>query len=206
MNFESIPSHPDPNPETKNAEQAVLDSTECSELLPKIQMKVSAFDYDALPKKDISFVKMCTVRIHKNCRALAKKIVEIGRDLNSIKSTVGHGLWLEWKRKEWPGDESIASAYMRVASKFGNCPNIGNVSVSAQVLLASSTTPDEIREEFSKLLESGKTFRWIDVKKRVDEWKNQQLGSSSAENNQVNQVERCSACGQPIQSRGVSDD
>ena len=83
------------------------------------------------------------MRIRIRMKRTAEDIIEIGRDLISVKERLGHGQFLPWIEAEFGMGEHSARNFMRVAEKFGG--QIENYSrFSPTVLIAMATAPPDV--------------------------------------------------------------
>ena len=117
-------------------------------------MNELTFDYDALPKKDIQFVKQTTREVNLLLERSTGDIIAIGQKLIEMKDRLGHGHWRAWLQTQWPLDISLANRWMNVARKCGQFPHL-KIPRSTLYLLAANSTPDTLREEFVRRVEAG---------------------------------------------------
>lgn len=127
------------------------------------------FDYDALPKKDIQFVKQTTREVVILLERSTGDIIAIGQKLIEMKDRLGHGHWRAWLQTQWPLDISLANRWMNVARKCGQFPHL-KIPRSTLYLLAADSTPDTLREEFVRQVEAGKPpMTHSELKARVED-------------------------------------
>lgn len=112
------------------------------------------FDFDALPKKDIPFIKQTTREVHLLLERSTGDIIAIGQKLIDMKVRLGHGHWRAWLQTHWPLDVSLANRWMNVARKCGQFPHL-RIPRSTLYLLAANSTPDTLRDEFIRRVEAG---------------------------------------------------
>ncbi|HOC00007.1 MAG TPA: DUF3102 domain-containing protein [Verrucomicrobiota bacterium] len=117
-------------------------------------MNELTFDYDALPKKDIQFVKQTTREVNLLLERSTGDIIAIGHKLIEMKNRLGHGHWRSWLLTQWPLDISLANRWMNVARKCGQFPHL-EIPRSTLYLLAANSTPDTLRDEFVRRVEAG---------------------------------------------------
>ena len=117
-------------------------------------MNELTFDYDALPKKDIQFVKQTTREVNLLLERSTGDIIAIGQKLIEMKNRLGHGHWRAWLLTQWPLDLSLANRWMNVARKCGQFPHL-KIPRSTLYLLAANSTPDTLRDEFVRRVEAG---------------------------------------------------
>lgn len=113
-----------------------------------------AFDYESLPKKDIPFIKQTTREVHLLLERSTGDITAIGQKLINMKNRLGHGHWRDWLLTQWPLDISLANCWMNVALKCGQFPHL-RIPRSTLYLLAASSTPHSLRDEFLRRVEAG---------------------------------------------------
>ncbi len=112
------------------------------------------FDYDALPKKDILFIKQTTREVRLLLERSTGNIIAIGQKLIDMKARLGHGHWRAWLQTHWPLDVSLANRWINVARKCGQFPHL-KIPRSTLYLLAADSTPDTLRDEFVRRVEAG---------------------------------------------------
>jgi hypothetical protein len=117
-------------------------------------MKELTFDYDALPKRDIQFVKQTTREVAMLLERSTGDIISIGQKLIAMKTRLGHGHWRAWLLTQWPLDISLANRWMNVARKCGQFPHL-KIPRSTLYLLAANSTPEGVRDEFVRRVEAG---------------------------------------------------
>ncbi len=117
-------------------------------------MNELTFGYDALPKKDIQFVKQTTRAVNLLLERSTGDIIAIGQKLIEMKNRLGHGHWRAWLLTQWPLDISLANRWMNVARKCGQFPHL-EIPRSTLYLLAANSTPDTLRNEFVRRVEAG---------------------------------------------------
>ncbi len=113
----------------------------------------SYLDIDKQKESDLTFY---TGGIRSLISKTASDIIRIGENLIKVKELLDHGNFGLWLEKEFSWSRSTAYRFIDVAKSF-KVPKLGNlkVSSSALYLLASGSTPETVREDFSKKLDSG---------------------------------------------------
>lgn len=117
-------------------------------------MNELTFDYDSPPKRDIQFVKQPTREVNLLLERSTGDIIAIGQKLIEMKARLGHGHWRAWLQTKWPLDISLANRWTNVARKCGQFPHL-KIPWSTLYLLAANSTPDTLREEFTRRVEAG---------------------------------------------------
>ena len=130
----------------------------------------SGFDYATVPTEHRGTVEAATRRLHTLERKTSEAIIEIGKELISVKASIGHGNFLPWLEAEFGWSEPTAQRFMRVASSFKSVKltDLENIAPSALYALASPSTPDDVRVEFTELAAMGKPVRHQDVRQEID--------------------------------------
>ena len=102
------------------------------------------FNYDLVAAPIAIQAREAAERIKLRLRRSAEDIVEIGRDLIAVKSSLGHGNFLPWIEAEFGMSEYTARNFMRVGDIYGKRGTVPDLQPSA---LAAPKTPLEVREE-----------------------------------------------------------
>lgn len=106
------------------------------------------FDYDVLDSGTRDFVVQKTMETHGLLKRTAEHIIQIGQNLLSIKSSLGHGHFESWLQAEFAMSERQARRFMLVAERFGDKTDIMSVfPVSVLYELASPSTPESVIEQ-----------------------------------------------------------
>ncbi len=106
------------------------------------------FDYDGLDSGTRAFVVQKTMETHGLLKRTAEHIIQIGQNLLSIKSSLGHGHFESWLQAEFAMTERQARRFMLVAERFGDKTDIMSVfPVTVPYELASPSTPDSVIEQ-----------------------------------------------------------
>ena len=107
-------------------------------------------------------------------KALVKKtasdIIRIGEKLIQVKELLGHGDFGLWLKEEFGWTWRTANNFMNVAQQF-KLENFSNLktSTSALYLLASGSTPEAVRDEFTEKIQSGEEVTHKEVKDAIEE-------------------------------------
>lgn len=126
------------------------------------------FDYEALPADKRSMLRTATTEIRDRIGRAAQNIVEIGTRLAAVKASVPHGTFRDWIDNELKMPRTSAWRMMNVAASFKSS-NLEHLTIepSALYLLASPSTPDELREEIVEQAKAGKTITHAAAKEAV---------------------------------------
>lgn len=151
-------------------------------MLKVIDNKQISFNYDAVPAPVALQAREAAERIKLRLRRSAEDIIEIGRDLLSTQSSIGHGNFLPWISAEFGMSKSTAYKFMDVAKAYGaKLPPSGNIDLSALYELAAPKTPLEVREEIEKMIEAGEVVTKATVTKLRAELEAAQKGRELAD-------------------------
>lgn len=131
--------------------------------------RASRFDYATIPDDKRSNVEAATRRLHTLERRTSEAIIEIGKELIAVKADIGHGNFLPWLEAEFGWSYPTAARFMQVAERLGEISQIENFQPSALYALASPSTPDDVRVEFTELASIGKQVTHKDVQERIRE-------------------------------------
>jgi hypothetical protein len=127
-----------------------------------------AFDYNLLTEDFQGTLIAVADRIKSRVRRQTADIIEIGRDLLTIKSEMEHGLFLKWVAVEFRWTPRTVQNYMAAAEWAGD--KYETVSYLPPKLiydLASKSTPDEIKAEVRADLDAGKPVDVKEIKSRI---------------------------------------
>jgi hypothetical protein len=120
------------------------------------------FDYSLLTEDFQGELIAVADRIKSRVRRQTADIIEIGRDLLTIKSEMEHGLFLKWVSAEFRWSARTAQNYMAAAEWAGDkYETVSYLPPTLVYALADKRTPDEIKAEVRADLDAGKP---VDVK------------------------------------------
>lgn len=133
-----------------------------------VKRKPPTFGYAALDKTDRVVVEQKTVEIRDRMGQAAQTVVEIGERLIVVKEKLGHGHFGAWLRAEFDWSYPTAARMMQVAEQFKSI-NLRDLAIapSALYLLASPSTPDDVREQFIEAATNGEKVTHAEVKAAV---------------------------------------
>ena len=125
--------------------------------------------YLGISDNDQEMIASCIGSIKALISKTGKDIVKIGENLIRAKEIIGHGKFGIWLEKEFAWSERTARRFMNVAKHFKS-DTVSDLKVSAKALylLASPSTPDEVRE---KIISQGseEEVSAPDVKQAIEE-------------------------------------
>lgn len=130
----------------------------------------TAFAYSDLTPDTRTIVEAATDRLHTLERKTGEQIIEMGRELIRVKAALDHGQFGSWIDAEFGWSRDTAQRFMNVAQVFGGreMPHGAVFQAKALYALASSNTPQIIRDEFIAKAEAGERVTHKDVKERVN--------------------------------------
>ncbi|MEO5375091.1 MAG: DUF3102 domain-containing protein [Alphaproteobacteria bacterium] len=124
------------------------------------------FDYGRLTPTIATDIRAAAERIRVRMKRTAEDIIEIGRDLITVKEKLDHGQFLPWISKEFGMKEDMAQNFMRVARRFGD--QIPNYSAFAPtVLIALASAPPEVVTTIEDRAAAGESITVADVKAEI---------------------------------------
>ncbi len=104
-------------------------------------------------------------RIRARIRRTVEDIIETGRDLATVKDSMGFGEFTKWLDLEFSMTDRTARNYMRAAAwAEGKTEIISDLSPTTLYLLAAPSTPKEIQAEVVSDLKAGKPIEFLRVK------------------------------------------
>ena len=115
-----------------------------------------AFDYSALPKEVAGEAQRVAIMVRSRHKEQIKAVVETGRDLATVKATIGHGNFTPWLEAEFGWSERTAQNYMAAAAAFeGKTAIVADLPLTTVYSLAASSTPEPVRAEIVQRIEAG---------------------------------------------------
>ena len=83
-------------------------------------------------------------------------ILDMGRDLLTVKARLGHGRFGQWLEAEFGGVARTAQNYMRAAQSFADKSElVSHLPPATVYALAAPSTPGELRREIVERLRAG---------------------------------------------------
>ena len=80
-------------------------------------MTQAGFDYAALPSEMAFETRAAAERIKLRLKKTVEDIIEIGRELTTVKDQLPHGQFLPWVSAEFEMSEDTAQNFLRVYSR-----------------------------------------------------------------------------------------
>lgn len=151
-------------------------------MLQKTPHTQVSFNYDIVAEPVAVEAREAAQRIRLRLRRSAEDIIEIGRDLLTIKASIGHGYFLPWIEAEFGMSQSAAYKFMNVAKVYGDkVVTVTSMDPSALYELAAPKTPLEVREEVEKMIEAGEVVTKAEVARLKAEFEAAKRGKDLAE-------------------------
>ena len=120
-------------------------------------------------------------RIRALIRRTVEDIIETGRDLATVKDSMGFGEFTKWLDREFSMTDRTARNYMRAAAwAEGKTEIISALSPTTLYLLAAPSTPKEIQAEVVSDLRAGKPVEVQRIKHRILDAKLKQRETAQA--------------------------
>jgi hypothetical protein len=126
------------------------------------------FNYDVLSEDFAGTLFAAAERIKSRIRRQTADIIEIGRDLQTIKSEMDHGLFLKWVAAEFRWSARTAQNYMAAAEWAGEkYETVSFLPPTLVYKLAGKSTPEEIKTEVRADLAAGNPVDVKAIKSRI---------------------------------------
>ncbi len=101
---------------------------------------------------------------------MVEDVIQIGRELSAVKAKLGHGHFGPWLKESFDWTERTAQNFMAVAERFGsNAKAVSHLPLTTVYALASPSTPDLVRDDVVKGIQTGKLAGVQEVKDRIAE-------------------------------------
>src|SRR2546426_986085 len=105
------------------------------------------FSYEGLPTGITGDLKRAATRIRELVGAQHKSVIATGRIFLGIKAKLDHGRFLAWAKVECAMTVRSVQRYMQVAEMAIKYDTVSYFEPTALYLLASPSTPGEVRQE-----------------------------------------------------------
>jgi hypothetical protein len=105
---------------------------------------------------------------------VVRDAIEIGERLAKCKRLCGHGNWLPWLKREFPGwSEDTAERFIQVAALSNQIPQLAelNLPISALYLVSRPSTSPAARDAIIERAQAGETLPVAEVKAIIQEHK-----------------------------------
>jgi hypothetical protein len=131
------------------------------------------FDYDSLDTETRIITRQRATEIKTLMRATAENIMQVGEKLLDVQVKLGNTTFDAWLQAEFDWSRRTAYNFIGVYKEFRGRANFAqmDIATSALYLLASPSTPGEVREEMIDRAEAGERISHTEVKAAVVEAK-----------------------------------
>ena len=139
---------------------------------PSRQLTSAMFDYSRLEPQLAKQVSDRAQRIRQRVKKTVEGIIEVGKELLTVKALLPHGRFGAWLKTEFGWGERTAENFMNVAERFGaKYEIIADLMLqpTAAYLLAAPTVPDQAREKAISRAEAGEQITAALAKEIVSE-------------------------------------
>jgi hypothetical protein len=145
-----------------------------SSLVNDIRVPIS-FDYAVLALENRTVVQQRTKEIRQRLRRAAQDIWEIGQNLVDVRSRLKHGQFEAWLKAEFGWSHRTAYNFINVYEAFGNPAKFAGIDIAASALylLATPSTPQNIRDQFVQRARAGEKITYKNVRNALKEAKPQ---------------------------------
>lgn len=124
----------------------------------------AGYDYSGVPADVAERAREVAAVVRLMHRRTMQAILDMGRELISVKESLGHGRFGDWLEAEFGAVARTARNYMMAADRFGDKAEIVSVLPPATVYaLASPSTPETTRAQVIERLSSGDTITSAEV-------------------------------------------
>jgi len=110
------------------------------------------FDYNQLTEEHREAVQQSAAAIKRTMKRTAS---DIGAALESAKSHLDHGQWMEWLRVEFNWTERTAENAMNAARLIAKNENFSILSDSVQYMIGAPSTPEPAQKQVLEMAENG---------------------------------------------------
>ncbi|MER8975265.1 DUF3102 domain-containing protein [Mesorhizobium sp. M0800] len=109
--------------------------------------------YGALKPEIAKLAEEAAGRIHGQRESVSRNMVEIGKELRSIKDTLDHGMFGKWIQAQFEMTAKTAQTYMNVARMVEESGSVLNLNLSDTALqLLAAPNADSVRDELTKTI------------------------------------------------------
>ena len=124
-------------------------------------------------------------RIRDRLRHTIANIIEIGHDLNAVKTTLGHGRFLPWIEAQFGMSEQTARNFMNVATRFPKSQSLLDLKITKEALymLSAPSTDVEVVDVAVEKAQAGEKVGKAEVDQIKQELKTEQEKSRGLDAN-----------------------
>jgi DNA modification methylase len=147
--------------------------------LPRKQPFQGAFDYTQLHPENRLLIQQHTQELKERLQKTAQDIWEIGQKLAEVRSKLKHGQFDNWLKAEFGWSRRTAYNFINVYETFSERAKFAhfNIATSALYLLASPSIPQDIKDQFIEVAQTGQKVTHKDIRKALDHRNKPQLNS-----------------------------
>lgn len=146
-----------------------------------------SFDYQMLTHTQRQIIQQRTEEIRARLRRSAQDIWEIGQRLAEVRSQLKRGQFETWLGNEFGWSRRTAYNFISVYEAFQESVNFAEIDIatSALYLLASPSTPENIRTEVLQQAQQGEKIAYKDIQRVIKAEKSAQQDAASGDNDDV---------------------
>ncbi|SRR5579871_89270 len=155
-------------------------SKQTAAFLPNVQIDQSqeVFNYNTVSPSIANFLRSQADRIR---RSVASSVINIGKDLMSVKRYLPHGLFIMWVEGEIGISARTAQIYMQVAQwAESNSVAVAHLPLSTLYAISAPSTPNEFAKEILKRIEDGENISAKDIRKELKALRENRANTSNA--------------------------
>ncbi|PPS42797.1 DUF3102 domain-containing protein [Chroococcidiopsis sp. TS-821] len=147
--------------------------------LPERQRLQAAFDYTQLNPENRLLIQQHTQALKEKLQRTAQDIWEIGQKLSEVRARLKHGQFDAWLKAEFGWSRRTAYNFINVYETFNERAKFAhfNIATSALYLLASPSTPQDIKEQFIEAAQTGQKVTHKDIRKALERRNHPQINS-----------------------------
>ncbi|MES1024399.1 DUF3102 domain-containing protein [Gloeocapsa sp. BRSZ] len=138
--------------------------------LPGNQRFQGEFDYTQLNPENRLLIQQHTQELKERLQRTAQDIWEIGQKLAEVRSRLKHGQFDNWLKAEFGWSRRTAYNFINVYETFNERAKFAhfNIATSALYLLASPSTPQDIKDQFIEVAQTGQKVTHKDIRKALE--------------------------------------
>lgn len=130
----------------------------------------AGFDYSELNADNRVLIQRHTRELKEKLQRTAQDIWEIGQMLADVRARLKHGQFDAWLKAEFGWSRRTAYNFINVYETFNERAKFAqfNIATSALYLLASPSTPQEIKQQFIEAAATGQKVTHKDIRQALD--------------------------------------
>lgn len=128
------------------------------------------FDYTQLNQENRLLIQQHTQELKERLQRTAQDIWEIGQKLAEVRARLKHGQFDTWLKAEFGWSRRTAYNFINVYETFSERAKFAhfNIATSALYLLASPSTPQDIKEQFIEVAAAGQKVTHKEIRKAIE--------------------------------------